>query len=88
MTISGNYDQTWTVTFNPATTANMSVGVSGGNLTLTWPQSYTGWLLQAQTNAAGIGANWVTVSGSAATNSVVMPIGRTNPAVFFRLEKP
>jgi cyclophilin family peptidyl-prolyl cis-trans isomerase len=88
MTISGNYDQTWTVTFDPATPANMSVGVSGGNLTLTWPQSYTGWLLQAQTNAAGIGANWVTVSGGAATNSVVMPIGRTNPAVFFRLEKP
>jgi autotransporter-associated beta strand protein len=72
----------------PTTPTNMTFSVSGGNLTLSWPQSYTGWLLQAQTNAAGIGTNWVTVTGSTATNSVVIPIGQTNPAVFFRMEEP
>ncbi|HEX3720473.1 MAG TPA: autotransporter-associated beta strand repeat-containing protein [Verrucomicrobiae bacterium] len=70
----------------PTTPTNITYSVSGGNLTLNWPQSYTGWILQAQTNTAGLGTNWVDVSGSSGTNSVVIPIDQANPAVFFRLE--
>jgi len=74
----------------PATPTNITTSVSGGNLTLTWPANYTGWILQAQTNAlsVGLGTNWVDVAGSAATNSVTLPIVSTNPAAFFRLRHP
>ncbi|HEX5400532.1 MAG TPA: carbohydrate-binding protein, partial [Verrucomicrobiae bacterium] len=55
-----------------------------------WPEDHTGWRLQAQTNAvnSGLGTNWVTVSGSAATNAISIPIVNTNGAVFFRLVSP
>lgn len=55
-----------------------------------WPEDHTGWRLQAQTNAinTGLGTNWVTVLGSAATNAISIPIVNTNGAVFFRLVSP
>jgi autotransporter-associated beta strand protein len=70
----------------PTTPTNIVYSVSAGNLTLSWPLSYTGYTLQAQTNSTGLTTNWTDVSGSAATNSVVIPINKANPAVFFRLE--
>jgi fibronectin-binding autotransporter adhesin len=74
----------------PTTPTNITFSVSGGNMTLNWPQSYTGWILQAQTNslAVGITTNWVNVASSATTNSVTMPINPANPTVFFRLRSP
>ena len=56
----------------------------------TWPADHTGWRLQAQTNAlgAGLGTNWVTVSGSTGTNAIAVPVGGTNGSVFFRLASP
>lgn len=61
--------------------------VNGGQIQLTWPPDHTGWSLQAQSNSlnAGLGTNWVKISGSAATNQFVFPIGRNNGSVFFRL---
>ena len=55
-----------------------------------WPADHTGWRLQAQTNApgAGLSTNWVTVSGSTATNAIAVPVGNTNGSVFFRLVSP
>jgi fibronectin type 3 domain-containing protein len=55
-----------------------------------WPADHTGWRLQAQTNApgAGLGTNWVTVSGSTGTNAIAIPVGNTNGSVFFRLVYP
>jgi hypothetical protein len=66
---------------------SIATSVSGGNLTLSWPASQTGWELQAQTNSPGIGitTNWVAVPGSVATNQVTFPIVPTNGSVFFRL---
>ncbi len=66
---------------------------SGTNLILSWPLDHTGWRLLSQTNnlANGISRNtndWGTVSGSASTNLVVVPIIRTNKAGFFRLIYP
>jgi autotransporter-associated beta strand protein len=74
----------------PTTPTNITFSVSGGNMTLNWPQSYTGWILQAQTNslAVGISTNWVNVASSVTTNSVTMPINPANPTVFFRLRSP
>jgi autotransporter-associated beta strand protein len=72
---------------NPNST-NITFSVSGGNLTLSWPQDHTGWTLQAQTNAPGIGigSNWVDVVGSTSTNMISAPIISTNGSVFFRLK--
>ncbi len=69
---------------------NITVSVSGGNLTLSWPSNHIGWRLQAQTNtlAVGIYTNWATVPGSTNVNTVVVPIVKTNGAVFYRLVYP
>jgi fibronectin-binding autotransporter adhesin len=74
----------------PATPTNITTTVTSSNITLSWPENYTGWILQAQTNGANVGIsnNWVTVQDSASTNVVTMPINRANPSVFYRLRTP
>jgi len=61
-----------------------------GQLELSWPVDHTGWRLETQTNApaSGLGTNWVTVAGSAATNQVFAPINGTKGSAFFRLVYP
>ncbi|HEX9047857.1 MAG TPA: glucose dehydrogenase, partial [Verrucomicrobiae bacterium] len=61
---------------------------NGNQLDITWPVA--GGRLQVQTNslAAGVGANWVTVAGSTATNHVSVPLDQSNGAVFYRLAVP
>jgi fibronectin-binding autotransporter adhesin len=72
---------------NPNST-NITTSVSGGNLTLSWPQDHTGWTLQAQTNppGVGLGTTWFDVGGSVSTNSITVPLISTNGSVFFRLK--
>jgi hyaluronate lyase len=74
---------------NPAPTT-LQAGVSGGAMSLAWPADHTGWRLEVQTNTlgAGLGTNWFTWPGSAATNAVSVPLGPAAPAVFFRLVYP
>lgn len=69
------------------TPTNVVTSVTGGSLNLSWPTDHTGWTLQAQTNApgAGLGTNWIDVTGSAATNQMTVPVNSTNGNVFFRL---
>ena len=64
--------------------------VSSTNLNLSWPAGYTGWRLQVQVNAlnAGLGTNWVNVSGSSLTNNVALPMDATQGSVFYRLVYP
>ena len=73
-----------------ATVPNIIASVTGGNLILSWPANYTGWLLQSQTNslAVGLRTNWNTVSSSAQTNQFTVPMNATNGSVFFRLLRP
>jgi hypothetical protein len=65
----------------------LTATVSGGNLNLSWPSSWTGLHVQVQTNtlAKGLGTNWVTIPGSSAGHTFSAPIIATNPAVFYRL---
>lgn len=90
--------QSWS--FNPtngvlsvvSTTAtyptNVTVAVSGGVLSLTWPGTHLGWI--AQSNIVGLGSpsNWFDILGSSGlTNLNIVP----NPAqsnVFYRLRSP
>jgi hypothetical protein len=61
---------------------------NGNQLDISWPA--TGGHLETQTNSlsVGIGPNWVTVPGSAATNHVVVPLDQSNGSVFYRLAVP
>jgi hypothetical protein len=74
----------------PPQPVNISAQLLGAELTLTWPGDHTGWTLQAQTNppGAGIGTNWVAVTGSTTTNQVSFPMDPANGSVFFRLVYP
>lgn len=69
---------------------NLVASVAGNELLLSWPADHIGWRLQAQTNtlAAGLGTNWVAVSGSHLANSLTLPINVSNLSVFFRLVYP
>lgn len=69
---------------------NISYSVSGSTLTITWPATHQGWLLQAQTNSlsAGLGTNWVTIPGTDAVTSTNLTIVPGNPTVFYRLKMP
>ena len=78
------------VATNPPVLTNT---LTGSSLSLAWPADHIGWRLLAQTNnlAAGISANtndWGTVTGSAATNQVTLPINPALPAEFYRLVYP
>lgn len=69
---------------------NISFGVSGNTLALSWPATHAGWILQTQTNnlTTGVSSNWVDVAGTAAVTSTNISINPANPTVFFRLRKP
>jgi autotransporter-associated beta strand protein len=74
----------------PTTPTNLTFTANSGSLTLNWPASYTGWILQAQTNPVGLGitsSNWLDVTGSGLTNSMSFGISPTNN-VFFRMRLP
>jgi hypothetical protein len=75
---------------NTGRTNLMALNLGGTNLALSWPADHTGWRLEIQTNSLlqGLRTNWVTFSGSTATNSVVIPIIRTNGMVSFRMAYP
>ncbi|MGC3956571.1 MAG: hypothetical protein QM813_00920 [Verrucomicrobiota bacterium] len=68
----------------------LTATVSGSRLELSWPQSHTGWLLQAQTNSngIGIGSNWITSSESSDTNRIIRIVDPAQESVFFRLMHP
>lgn len=70
--------------------AQMAVTMVNGSLQLSWPPDHTGWILQAQTNApgAGLGTNWVNITGSTTTNQMIVPETPTTGSVFYRLSHP
>ena len=83
-------DGTVSVLSAAAQPVTLTPEVSGGNMTLAWPVSQIGWLLQTQSNplTVGLSTNWVPVAGSTLTNSVTLPIDPAQGAVFFRLVFP
>lgn len=77
----------------PNTPTNITVAVNGKTLTISWPASYLGWILQSQTNTleAGLQSNsndWHDISGSAGVISTNLPINPENQTVFYRLRYP
>jgi hypothetical protein len=73
-----------------STPPKIGFSISGNQLQLTWPAAYTGWPLQGQTNAPGVGikTNWSIVPGSSSVNTWSVPIYTNQGSVFFRLVHP
>ena len=72
---------------------NISFTVNGSTLTVKWPATHLGWILESQTNALNSGLTapsntWHAISGSAAVTQTNMGINPANPTVFFRLRHP
>jgi hypothetical protein len=87
LAVNGSITLTNGGTVGPSLPPIISHSLSGATLTLSWPQAYLGYALQAQTNSlhAGLGANWVTITGSGSATNFIITINPTNPCVFYRL---
>jgi hypothetical protein len=77
------------VSINTAPT-NIVAAFTTSNIDLSWPGDHTGWRLQSQTNAPGIGltTNWMTVANSSTTNHVILTIDPNAGSGFYRLIYP
>ncbi|HEV2455693.1 MAG TPA: autotransporter-associated beta strand repeat-containing protein, partial [Verrucomicrobiae bacterium] len=71
----------------PSLPPHITYSLSGNSLSLSWPPSYLGYILQAQTNsvATGLSTNWVNVSGSSAGTNMTVTVNPANGTVFYRL---
>lgn len=69
---------------------SITFAASGNTLSLSWPGSHLGWVLQEQTNSlsVGINTNWVDVVGSESMTATNIAITPASPTVFYRLRKP
>lgn len=72
---------------------NLTFTVGVNTLTINWPATHLGWLLQSQTNALGTGLTvplntWYDVSGSDSVTQKLINVNPANPTVFFRLRHP
>jgi Concanavalin A-like lectin/glucanases superfamily/Ricin-type beta-trefoil lectin domain-like len=74
----------------PVTPTTLSAVLVGNALNFSWPANYLGCRLQVQTNSLdlGLGTNWSDVAGSAATNTLTLPIDPNAGSVFYRLIYP
>ena len=77
----------------PNTPTNISFSVSAGSFTITWPGSYLGWELEAQTNALNVSLStnssaWFVVAGSTTTTNESFTINPASPSVYYRLAHP
>lgn len=66
---------------------SLMLGLTNNNLTLSWPVDHTGWQLQMQTNALGmgLGTNWADITDSMWTNRISLPVDTSSGSVFYRL---
>ena len=69
---------------------NITSSVSGNTLSLSWPASHLGWVLQQQVNSLNIGisTNWADIAGTASITATNIAINPASPTVFFRLRLP
>ncbi len=72
------------------TNGPLTVQLTNNQLAVSWPTINTGWLLQTQTNAPGVGltTNWITIPGSVVTNAMTFSVDPAAGSVFYRLASP
>ena len=78
----------WAV--NPALyPTNLSATMTGSTLTVSWPATHLGWILQTQTNGgAGLSTNWLDLPGTSLLIATNLPINAALAPVFYRLRHP
>jgi fibronectin type 3 domain-containing protein len=80
------------ISVRPISQSPLTLGFALANnqIQFNWPTDHVGWELQAQTNslAAGLGTNWLTITGSDTTNQWTIPLNVDAGSVFFRLIHP
>ncbi len=67
--------------------ASLGLSSTNGNISVSWPLTHLGWLLQTQTNGLASN-NWFILSNSATTNSVLWSGNSNVNSLFFRLRHP
>ncbi len=67
---------------------NLTSSLAAGQLHVTWPPNYTGWMLQSNSLNLLNSSDWFTVLGSTNTNSLKLPISSSQKSVFYRLVAP
>lgn len=72
----------------PVAPTVLSNVVAGKTVTLSWPSNYLGCRLESNSISLILTDSWFTVSGSAATNQVMVPVDSSRTNVFFRLAYP
>lgn len=77
----------------PLLAPDINIGRSENGVTISWPDSHIGWVLQSQTAnlTAGISTNnddWTNIDESTTGNSFTIPIDGEKPVEFFRLTSP
>ncbi|HWW01894.1 MAG TPA: LamG-like jellyroll fold domain-containing protein [Candidatus Acidoferrum sp.] len=72
----------------PTAPTVMSTSVSGSTLLLSWPPIYVGSRLESNAVSLTATGAWFTVSASASTNQMSLPINTSGTNVFFRLAYP
>jgi hypothetical protein len=73
----------------PSTGTNLAASLSASKLTVSWPSSYVGWILQTNTLDLYNPAGWHDVPGSLTNSQVTFPTSNpSTPTEFFRLRHP
>jgi hypothetical protein len=72
----------------PTVPTVLSASVSGNSLQLSWPSNYIGCRLESNAMSLAATSFWFTVSGSASTNQLSLPISPSGLNVFYRLVYP
>jgi hypothetical protein len=73
----------------PSTGTNVSAALSSSKVTIFWPSTYAGWILQTNTIGLNNPAAWGDVPDSITHSQMVFPVGSPDsPSQFFRLRHP
>jgi len=72
----------------PVTPTNISFGLAGNIVNLSWASNYVGSRLESNSVSLTATGSWFTVSGSVLTNQVFSPIDASRTNVFYRLAYP
>lgn len=72
---------------------NITYSLTGTTLTVGWPATHLGWILQEETNSLHTGLTaasntWFDVSGTGSGTNANITINPANPTVFIRLRHP
>jgi autotransporter-associated beta strand protein len=70
------------------TPTNITYGVSGSILSLTWPGSYLGWIAQSNLVSVANTNFWFDIAGSGSATNLSISINPALPQVFYRLRLP